>query len=81
MHINIDKAFRGRNIGRKLIEYYLKFLKEKNIPGVHFGVMSESAKDFFIKLGFNILFVRRRSYLKYYFGNYITYYIFGILLK
>jgi ribosomal protein S18 acetylase RimI-like enzyme len=81
LHINIDKAFRGRNIGRKLIEYYLKFLKEKKISGVHFGVTSESAKEFFIKLGFNILFVRKRSYLKYYLGKYVTYYIFGILLK
>ena len=81
LHINIDKAFRGQNIGRKLIEYYLKYLKEKKITGVHFGVTSESAKEFFIKLDFNILFIRKRSYLKYYLGKHITYYIFGILLK
>ena len=81
LHINIDKAFRRQNIGKQLIEYYLKFLKEKKISGVHFGVTSESAKEFFIKLGFNILFVRKRSYLKYYLRKYITYYIFGILLK
>jgi len=81
LHLNIDKAFRGRNIGRKLIEYYLIFLKEKNVTGVHFGVTSESAKEFFIKLGFNMLFEKKRSYLKYYLGKHITYYIFGILLK
>jgi len=81
LHINIDKAFRRQNIGKQLIKYYLKFLKEKNVSGVHFGVMSESAKEFFIKLGFNILYVRKRSYLKYYLRKYITYYIFGILLK
>jgi ribosomal protein S18 acetylase RimI-like enzyme len=81
LHINIDKAFRRQNIGKQLIEYYLKFLKEKNVSGVHFGVMSESAKEFFIKLGFNILFISKLSYLRYYLGKFIPYYILGSLLK
>lgn len=81
LHINIDKAFRRQNIGKQLIEYYLKFLKEKNVSGVHFGVMSESAKEFFIKLGFNILFRSKLSYLRYYLGKFIPYYILGNLLK
>ncbi|NCO24579.1 MAG: hypothetical protein COZ07_01785 [Candidatus Infernicultor aquiphilus] len=81
LHINIDKAFRRQNIGKQLIEYYLKFLKEKNVSGVHFGVISESAKEFFIKLGFNILFRSKLSYLRYYLGKFIPYYILGNLLK
>jgi len=81
LHINIDKAFRRQNIGKQLIECYLKFLKEKNVSGVHFGVMSESAKEFFIKLGFNILFRSKLSYLRYYLGKFIPYYILGNLLK
>jgi ribosomal protein S18 acetylase RimI-like enzyme len=81
LHINIDKAFRRQNIGKQLIEYYLKFLKEKNVSGVHFGVMSESAKEFFMKFNFNILFRSKLSYLRYYLGKFIPYYILGNLLK
>ncbi|MFH1507164.1 MAG: GNAT family N-acetyltransferase [Candidatus Omnitrophota bacterium] len=77
LHINIDKNFRGRKLGKRLIEHYLGFLREKGIRGVNFGTRSESAKLFFIKLGFTILFQGKRSYMKYITGELTTYYIFG----
>ena len=77
LHINIDKDFRGRSVGRRLIEAYLSFLKNEGIGGVHFGTVSEEAKNFFLKLGFETLFKGRRTYLRYYSGKDLPYYIFG----
>ncbi len=77
LHINIDKNFRGRKIGEKLIEHYLNYLKEEKVAGIHFGTMSEGAKKFFIKLGFSILFEGKHSYLKYITKQHTPYYILG----
>ena len=77
LHINIDENFRGRKIGNQLIEHYLKYLKENKIGGVHFGTMSGRAKNFFTRLGFNILFETRHSYLTYITKQDIHYYILG----
>jgi GNAT superfamily N-acetyltransferase len=77
LHINLDKRHRGRDIGSKLIEHYLTYLKSNNIPGVHFGTMSESAKQFFQKQGFEILHSNQLTYLHYHFGHDLPYYIFG----
>lgn len=46
LHINIKAEYRGQNLGSLLVDYFLDFLKRKNIRGIHFGVMSEGAKDF-----------------------------------
>jgi ribosomal protein S18 acetylase RimI-like enzyme len=77
LHINIDKEFRGRSIGRRLVEQYLSFLKEEGLPGVHFGTLSQEAKIFFDKLGFKVLFEGRRSYLRSYLGRDVAFTIFG----
>jgi len=81
LHVNIDKAFRRRAIGRQLVEYYLEFLRRKKLRGIHFGTMSESAKGFFTSLGFAILFVGKRSYLRYYLDKNAPYYILGKVLN
>lgn len=77
LHINIHKDFRGFGTGRALIERYLEFLKKENVSGLHFGVMSDGAKNFFIKMGFKVLFEGKRSYLRSYFEKEVPYYIIG----
>lgn len=77
LHINITEEYRRQNIGSLLVDYFLDFLKRKNIKGIHFGVMSESAKKFFLKLNFNLLFTREYSFLRYLLGRNIPYFIMG----
>ncbi len=77
LHINIDENFRGREIGTQLINHYLGFLKKEGIRGVHFGTMSEKAREFFIKMGFTLLFEIKWSWLRYYFNKDIKHYVFG----
>lgn len=77
LHINITAEYRGQNLGSLLVDYFLGFLKRKNIRGIHFGVMSESAKDFFIKLNFNILFTGKYSFPRYLLGENIPHSIMG----
>jgi len=77
LHINIRAEYRRQNLGSLLVDYFLDFLKRKNIRGIHFGVMSERAKDFFIKLNFNILFTGKYSFPRYLLGENIPHYIMG----
>jgi len=80
-HINIDKMYRGRYIGKRLIETYVSFLKELKVSGVHFGTMSQASKSFFLKSGFALLHESKRSYLKYRTGTITPFYILGMDLK
>jgi ribosomal protein S18 acetylase RimI-like enzyme len=75
LHINIDEDYRGRKIGRQMVERYLGYLKEKGVQGVHVGTFL--ASNFFIKLGFKTLFKGKRSYLRYYLNKEVPYYILG----
>jgi len=77
LHINIDSCCRRQGIGEKLIEAYTAYLKGQKVRGVHFGTFSESAKDFFVKTGFIILYRGQRSYLKPYTGREVNFYVFG----
>lgn len=77
LHVNLDEDYRGVGIGGKLILEYLNHLKKFGIAGVHFRTKSKKAKDFFLKLGFEILYKGKFSNLRYYTGNDIPYYIFG----
>ena len=76
-HINIDAKYRGMDIGTKLLDHYLNYLKAGGIGGVQVSTMTEGAKDFFIKTGFIELFKAKRSYLEFYFGKDIFAYILG----
>lgn len=80
-HLNILEGFRGKGIGTGLVERNLAFLRGKGTRGVHISVMSEQAKNFFLKLGFEVLFCSRRSYLRYILEQDIPYYILGKKLK
>ena len=77
LHINIDKAYRNQGIGRKLIETYQSFLKRLRVKGIFFGTLSERARDFFLKMGFDILCTKRRSYLKPFIRKEAVLYVFG----
>lgn len=77
LHINIKEKFRGYGVGKKLIESFLSFLKDKKIKGVHFGTISEEAKKFFLKLGFKIIYTKKRTYLKPYIKKNLNLYVFA----
>ena len=77
LHINIESGYRTGGIGKKLIKTFEAYLKDQRVGGVHFGTFSEGGKNFFIKMGFTILFQGKRSYLKPYLGKEINFYIFG----
>lgn len=76
-HLNVMEGYRGKGIGSGLVERNLSFLRGKGIRGVHIGTMSEQAKNFFVKLGFEVLYRSRRGYLKYILGYDTPYYILG----
>lgn len=65
LHININKDYRGKGIGSRLIADYLIYLRRESIPGVHFATMSRQASKFFTKQGFDLLYEGKRSYLKH----------------
>lgn len=77
LHINIESAYRNQGIGERLIETYINFLRQSKVKGVHFSTLSESAKNFFLKMGFDILCKRKRSYFKPYTETEVTLYVFG----
>jgi len=76
-HINIESGYRMSGIGERLVRTFETYLKDQRVSGVHFGTFSEGAKDFFIKMGFTVLFQGKRSYLKPYLGKEINFYVFG----
>ncbi len=77
LHVNIAPQYRGKMIGSLLVYHFLQILKEKQVRGIHFGVLSEKAKNFFIKLGFEILFTGRYTFLQYLAGESLPHYIMG----
>lgn len=48
--IAVDKTFRGRSVGQKIVEDLLARAKEKLIHEVY--LLTETARDFFLKRGF-----------------------------
>jgi hypothetical protein len=77
LHINIQQNFRGHNLGSRLITRYLEYLQSNHINGVHLASFSDSAKEFFLKNGFEKLHEKERTYLKSYVGRVLTLTIFG----
>ena len=77
LHINIAPQFRGQNVGSLLINHYFDFLKKESISGIHFGVLSERAKMFFLKLDFKVLFTGKYTFLNYLTGETLPHYIIG----
>lgn len=80
LHINIERPFRSRGTGSRLMQAYLDFLRENGVRGVHLGTMSDSAGVFFEKHGFREISKRKRTYLQPYIGSasYYRIYVEGI---
>ena len=79
-HLNIKDGFRSREIGAKLINTYLDYLKQERIRGVHLATMSDRAANFFLSQGFGQLYKGRRSYFRHVLHRDVPLYIFGKLL-
>ncbi|MFA5092912.1 MAG: GNAT family N-acetyltransferase [Candidatus Omnitrophota bacterium] len=79
-HINIRTGFRGQNIGTRLINAYLSYLKTRGALGVHLATMSDQAANFFFLQGFKLLYKGKRSYFKGVLHRDVPLYIFGKLL-
>ena len=77
LHVNITTEYRGHHSGSLLVNKFLEHLKENNVRGIHFGVLSESAKRFFLKLDFEILFTGQYTFLRYLTGETLPHYIMG----
>lgn len=78
LHINIMEEYRAGGIGSKLINAYLDYLKEQVVRGVHFATMSGKASQFFKKQNFKLLFQGKRSYFRYFLGENVPLYIYGM---
>lgn len=77
LHVNITAQYRGKNVGSLLVNHFLEFLKKNNVRGIHFGVLSESAKRFFLKLDFETLFAGKYTFLDYLTEEPYPHYIMG----
>ena len=77
LHVNISPRYRGKMIGSLLVYHFLQILKDKQVKGIHFGVLSDKAKRFFEKLGFEILFSGEYTFLRYLSGEILPHYIMG----
>jgi ribosomal protein S18 acetylase RimI-like enzyme len=77
LHINIKSQFRGQNIGSMLVNHFLQYLQENGIYGIHFGVLSDNAKRFFLKMNFKVLFEGEYTFLQYLTGENFPHYIMG----
>lgn len=77
LHINLKQGFRGQNIGSRLIAQYADSLRRRGISGVHLTTESDSAAQFFEKNGFQLLYKRNSTCLKYLTKQNFTYYCYG----
>lgn len=77
LHVNILSQYRGKMVGTLLVNHFLTYLKKKKVKGIHFGVLSERAKGFFLKIGFKVLFKGEYTFLRYLSGEILPHYIMG----
>ena len=77
-HINVRDGFRGQKVGSRLIQRAIQLLSEKHVPGVQFSTMSDEPKQFFLNMGFQILYQSRRNFLRYALGRDTPFYLFGM---
>jgi len=79
-HLNVKDGYRGQEIGTRLINIYLDYLKREGVCGVHLATMSDRAANFFLSVGFTQLYKGRRSYFRNILHRDVPLYIFGKLL-
>lgn len=71
-HINIIKGYRNMGIGAMLLDYFLEYLRTGNIQGVHVVTISEKAKEFFRKNGFELIYSHNINSFNYLLKNDIS---------
>ena len=81
LHINIKEGFRGLDLGAKLMDAYLDYLKAERIPGVHLATMSDRGANFFWRQGFALLYTGKRSYFRHILHKDVPLYIYGKKLQ
>lgn len=54
LHVNVDGAFRGSGVGKKLMEIFINDLRKAGVPGVHL-VCGDRPVGFYKRLGFGVL--------------------------
>ncbi len=61
LHINLNAAWRGFGLGRRLMEAYLDQLRGLGVPGVHLGTTSlnVAACQLYERMGFRLVGARR----------------------
>ncbi|MCK4669854.1 MAG: GNAT family N-acetyltransferase [Nanoarchaeota archaeon] len=55
LHINLEKGYRSRRIGTKLVQNFFDYLKKRNAKGCYaqtFGFRGSRSENFFRRLGF-----------------------------
>ena len=54
LHVNVQRGFRGQQVGRQLVERFLVHVRAAGLPGVHAAVVEDNraACHFFERLGF-----------------------------
>lgn len=77
LHVNIASQSRGQNVGSLLVNHFLEILRSERVSGIHFGVLSERAKKFFLKQDFEVLFAGKYTFLHYLTGETLPHYIMG----
>ena len=77
LHINVKEGFRGLDLGSKLMDIYLSYLKAEKIPGVHLATMSDRGANFFSQQGFALLYIGKRSYFRHILHKDVPLYIYG----
>lgn len=81
LHINIDENFRRFGLGTKLMDVFFEYLRNNRIPGIHLATFSEQGINFFLKMGFTLLWERKTSQWRYLINRDIKTSTFGKLLK
>lgn len=64
-HINIVNGYRDLGIGTILLEYFLEYLRKENIRSVYAVTISEKAKAFFRKNGFESIYSHKINLFNY----------------
>lgn len=77
-HINVREGFRGQRVGSRLILRAVQLIHANHVTGVQFSTMSQEPKEFFINMGFHVIYESRRSFLRYAFGHDTPFFLFGM---
>ncbi len=83
LHINVDASFRGRGLGRRLMNAYLDQLRSHHIPGVHLMTTSlnEAACKLYESVGFHLVDVRPTRMWEGIIDGYVEDRCYGLLFR